>query len=115
MRLAIALVVLASLMVPAGAAQAPEYVLRITDHAFVPSTLTIPAGQRVQLSVRNERRQPSEFESFELNREKVVAPASTVTVWVGPLPAGKYKIFDDFNPSTAGWIVATAAPPALAR
>ena len=77
MRLAIALVVLASLMVPAGAAQAPEYVLRITDHAFVPSTLTIPAGQRVQLSVRNERRQPSEFESFELNREKVVAPAST--------------------------------------
>jgi len=115
MRSILGLIALTSVTVAAGAADAPQYVLRITDHAFVPSTLTIPAGQRVQLSVHNERRQPSEFESFELNREKIVAPGSTVTVWVGPLPAGKYKVFDDFNPSTTGWIVATAAPSTVAR
>ena len=115
MRLVAASVASTLLSLSVGAADAPQYVLRITDQAFVPATLTVPAGQRVQLSVRNERRQPSEFESFDLNREKIVPPASTVTVWIGPLPTGKYKIFDDFNPSTTGWIVVSAAPPTVSR
>jgi len=91
---------------PALAAAPPTYKIAIRDHAFAPPALTVPAGVRVKLRVTNTRHLPSEFESFDLNREKVVPPGSTVTVWVGPLNAGKYKIFDDFNPGTTGWIVA---------
>ncbi|MGH7058453.1 MAG: cupredoxin domain-containing protein, partial [Acetobacteraceae bacterium] len=60
---------------------------------------------RVKLEVTNTRSFPSEFESFEFNREKVVPGGTTVTVWVGPLKPGKYKFFDDFNQSSVGWLV----------
>ena len=93
------------------AAGAPTFALTITDHAFSPATLQIPAGTRVELQVRNQRRLPSEFESYELNREKIVPPGGSITVWIGPMPAGRYKIFDDFNPSTIGWVVASAGVP----
>ena len=87
------------------------FALTITDHAFSPTTLQIPAGTRIEVRVRNERRLPSEFESYELNREKIVPPGGSITVWIGPMPAGRYKIFDDFNPSTIGWVVASAGAP----
>jgi hypothetical protein len=87
------------------AAGPPVYQLTITDQSFMPATLDIPVGTRVELRVRNSRSLPSEFESFELNREKVVPPGSTVTVWIGPLPAGRYKAFDDFHPGPICWVI----------
>ncbi len=95
----------------AAFAASPGYRLDIQDHGFVPTTLTVPAGVRVQLEVRNMRSLPSEFESFDLNREKVVPGGATVSVWIGPLAPGKYKFFDDFNPASVGWIVVAAAKP----
>ncbi len=89
-----------------AAADEPAFAVEIHDAAFAPAEVRIPAGKRVELVVRNLRSLPAEFESFELNREKVVPPGGHVTVWVGPLDAGRYKIFDDFNPSVTGWIVA---------
>ena len=91
---------------PALGASPPTYRLAIHDHAFAPPSLTIPSGVRVKLRVTNARHLPSEFESFDLNREKVVPSGTTVTVWVGPLSPGKYKIFDDFNQGTTGHVVA---------
>lgn len=98
-------------LVPAFGAQPPSYALTIHDHTFAPATLTIPAGVRVRLEVKNTRRLPSEFESFDLNREKVIPGGTTLIVWIGPLTPGKYKFFDDFNPGVTGWIVVTAARP----
>ncbi len=95
-----------------AADEVPAFAVEIRDAAFAPSEMRVPAGKRVKLLVRNLRSLPSEFESFELNREKVVPPGGSVTVWVGPLTAGRYKIFDDFNPAVVGWIV--AEPPAQA-
>jgi plastocyanin len=88
----------------------PSYTLEIRDHAFAPAELSVPAGNRVKLLVKNTRELPSEFESFDLNREAVVPPGQTVTIWIGPLSAGRYEFFDDFNPGTTGWIVVGDAP-----
>lgn len=92
----------------AGAWAAPpaEFPLEIQTTRFSPAELTVPSGMRIKLRVRNTRDLPSEFESFDLNREKIVPPGGTITVWIGPLSPGRYRIFDDFNPGTVGWIVA---------
>ena len=95
----------------APAAPPPTFDLVIHDHGFAPPSLTVPANARVRLRVKNARRLPSEFESFVLNREKVVPGGTTVTVWIGPLKPGKYKFFDDFHPGVTGWIIVKAAQP----
>ncbi len=106
MRLAAALLV-STLAAPIALAEpSATYTIQIRAHAFFPATLQVPAGHRIKLRVTNTRRLPSEFESFDLNREKVVPPGMTISVWIGPLSAGRYKIFDDFNPGTTGWIIA---------
>ncbi len=43
-----------------------------------------------------------EFESIDLNREKLVAPGQTITVFLGPLlDRATYKFFGDFHQDTA--------------
>jgi len=98
-------------LAPAFGAQPPGYTLAIHDHAFAPATLTVPAGVRIRLEVRNTRRLPSEFESFDLNREKVIPGGTTLSIWIGPLTPGKYKFFDDFNPGVTGLIVVPPSAP----
>ncbi|MDX1805032.1 MAG: cupredoxin domain-containing protein [Alcanivorax sp.] len=79
----------------------PAFTLVIKNHQFQPAVLEIPAGERVRLTVRNQDATPEEFESYSLNREKVIAGNSTGVVFVGPLDAGEYDFFGDFNPDTA--------------
>ncbi len=89
----------------AGAAE-PEVAIVIEGHRFTPTEVTAPAGQKLKLRVENRDKTPEEFESYTLNREKIVAPGATVVVYVGPLKPGRYEFFGDFNPSTArGWLV----------
>ena len=98
--------VLVGLMVSA-AAHAEGYVLTLKNNQFTPSVLTIPAGQKVKITVKNQDPTPAEFESSDLNREKVVAANSEIFVFVGPLNAGSYRFFDDFHrDTTTGTIVA---------
>ena len=85
----------------AASADAPSFDLVIKDHRFEPAELTIPAGQKVKLRVKNHDATPEEFESYSLNREKVVAGGSEIVVWVGPLEPGEHKFFGDFNQATA--------------
>ena len=66
----------------------------------MPRELTIPAGQKVKIVVRNEDPTPAEFESSDLNREKVVGANSQIMLFVGPLDAGRYGFFDDFHRAT---------------
>src|SRR6266436_5865090 len=84
-----------------AAAQEPTYTLVIKAHKFQPTEIEVPAGQKIALIVKNDDPTPEEFESTELRREKVVPGGEQITVYVGPLKAGRYEFFGDFNPTTA--------------
>ena len=77
-----------------------------SGHKFSPSTVTVKAGEKVALSITNAGSDAAEFESSELNREKVIQPGKTVTIYVGPLAPGSYPFFDDFDSAASGTIVA---------
>jgi hypothetical protein len=89
-----------------GRAQDTSYSLTIHDSSFEPSTLNVKAGVKFKLVVKNARKVATEFESAELNREKVVPPGQTVVIYVGPLAPGTYPFFDDFHQSTHGQMIA---------
>jgi hypothetical protein len=97
------LIVLVVLMTSAAAAQALEYEakLAIRDHKFDPVELSVPANTKIKLLVENQDATPEEFESGDLNREKVVVGKGTITVLLGPLDVGKYHFFGDFHQETA--------------
>jgi plastocyanin len=85
----------------------PEFALVIREHRFEPAELRVPAGKKIKLVVHNQDATPEEFESHELNREKVIAPGSKASIYVGPLSAGRYPFFGEFHEKTArGTIVA---------
>ena len=82
-------------------AEVPSYTLEIREHLFYPAELVIPADTKVRLVVINRDPTPEEFESYELNREKVIMGGAQAVIFIGPLPAGKYPFFGEFNPKTA--------------
>ena len=88
------------LSVPAVAAE-PEYALTIRDHHFEPVELSIPAGVKIKLRVENKDQTPEEFESHDLNREKVIPGNTTVSIFIGPLKSGRYPFIGEFHASTA--------------
>ena len=97
-----AIVVLGALGIsPAYASEVPEVRLVIKDHKFTPAELKVPAGQKVKLVIENQDATAEEFESYELNREKVVTGNATITVFVGPLDKGRYPFFGDFHQESA--------------
>lgn len=84
-----------------------SFEITIQNHLFSPAELEIPAGQKVKLVVKNMDPTPEEFESHELSREKVIAGNSEGVIYVGPLEAGTYPYFGEFNQDTAqGKIIA---------
>lgn len=86
-------------------AATPEIELIIKDHLFFPATLEIPAGQKVRIRILNQDPTPEEFESFELNREKLVVGNGEVVIFIGPLEPGEYPFFGEFYPKTAQGVV----------
>src|SRR3979411_2620714 len=84
-----------------AAAQDAEARVVIKDHKFIPAELTVPAGKKIKLIVDNQDATAEEFESYELNREKVLPPKSQTTIFVGPLTPGRYPFFGDFHKDTA--------------
>jgi len=88
-------------------AQAQDYVLTIKNHQFSPKELAVPAGQKVRVIVKNQDATPAEFESSDLNREKVVSANSEIILFIGPLDPGRYVFFDDFHrETTTGVLIA---------
>jgi hypothetical protein len=84
---------------PARADDVPQLVFH--DHHFEPARIEVPAHLKFKLMVKNTDDTADEFESTALNREKLVAPGQTITVFLGPLDPGEYKIFGDFHQDTA--------------
>lgn len=100
------LIAVLALSVPASAFAAEEYTLVLKDHAFTPAELTVPADTKVKITVKNEDATSAEFESKELNREKVIKGHSSAVISLGPLKAGSYPFVDEFHEDVAkGMIV----------
>lgn len=102
-------VVIAALMVivigiPAARAD-DVFQLEFKQHRFVPDRLTVPAHVKFRIVVKNNDDTADEFESTELNREKLVPPGQSITVFLGPLDPGEYKFFGDFHQDTAQGVI----------
>lgn len=98
---------LALIAAQSAVAALPEFTLVIQNHRFSPAELVVPAGQKIRLIVENKDPTPEEFESYTLNREKVVPGNGKIVLFVGPLDAGRYEFFGEFNMATArGWLIA---------
>ena len=84
-----------------------EIALIIRDHRFDPAEIRVPASQKIKIVVHNQDSTPEEFESHELNREKLIAPGTKANIFVGPLKPGRYPFFGEFHEKTArGAIIA---------
>lgn len=82
-----------------------EFTIVIREHKFEPAELTVPAGKKIKLRIENKDSTVEEFESFALAREKIIPGKSTATLPIGPLKAGRYPFFGEFNESTAKGVV----------
>lgn len=82
-----------------------DYSLVIKDHRFQPAELAVPAGSKIKLLIENRDDTPEEFESHALNREKVIAAHGKATLYIGPLEAGRYLFFGEFNAATAQGVI----------
>lgn len=85
--------------------------LRFEHQHFTPQTLRVPAGKPLALKVVNASKETIEFESFRLDRERVVTPGETITVHLPALQPGSYDFYDDFHQNVPqGAIVARQQP-----
>ena len=94
-----------SVLASSALAVDPEVLLVIKNHKFEPAELKIPAGQRVKLVVHNQDGTPEEFESHDLNREKIVPPGAKVTIFIGPLKPGRYAFVGEYHEASAKGVV----------
>ena len=81
------------------------YKLTIRDHRFEPIEFRVPAGKKIKLIIDNQDESAEEFESHDLNREKVIPPKSKATVYIGPLSPGRYPFIGDFHQKTANGVI----------
>lgn len=84
---------------------AEDYRLVLKNHVFVPAELIIPAEKKVRLVIYNQDDSAEEFDSFDLNREKVLFPNKKAVIFIGPLKAGRYEYFGEFHPDSAQGVV----------
>ena len=83
------------------------YEIVIKDHKFSPEEIVVPAGEKIKLIIDNQDPTPEEFESHDMNREKIIGGNKKATIFVGPLKPGKYHFFGEFNMATAnGYVIA---------
>lgn len=86
---------------PALSAEPRVIGLTVADGHFTPEIVTAPANEKFKLLIKNSGKTAEEFESRELNREKVVPPGQMITIFLGPLNVGEYSFFGDFHAETA--------------
>ncbi|KVD89672.1 cupredoxin-like domain protein [Burkholderia sp. ABCPW 14] len=93
---ALALTVFAASATHAFAAD-DTYNLTLKNHKFSPAGLTIPAGKKVKVTVKNLDATPAEFESDDFKAEKVIPAGKQVDIFIGPLKAGVYEFHDEYH------------------
>jgi len=95
----------ACLSITSAWAARPEFIITIKDHLFYPARLVIPENTKVRLVIVNQDNTPEQFDSFDLNREKVIFAGKKSVVYVGPLSAGNYHFFGEYHPNSARGVV----------
>ncbi|QTL37651.1 cupredoxin domain-containing protein [Pseudoalteromonas viridis] len=88
---------------PAIALETRSIVLK--NHLFSPQSIVVPARQKIRLVIENQDPAAEEFDSFDLNREKVLFPGRKSVIYIGPLEPGEYSFFGEFSPNTARGVV----------
>ncbi len=78
-----------------------EIKMAVKNNRFVPDEIRIQAGTTVKLTITNSDSTVEEFESFSLNREKLIPPGKTVTIFLPKLQPGTYEFVGEFHPETA--------------
>ena len=92
----------------AHAEDPPVFRIMLKDHTFEPALLTVPAGTKFVLVVKNGDKTPAEFESSSLNVEKVISAGREATIRLGPLKPGRYEFVDEFHQDQAKGVLVVA-------
>lgn len=82
-----------------------EINIAIKNHYFEPNIIEAPEGKKIRLIVHNMDSMIEEFESHELNREKVIPPNAKIVIILAPLAVGDYPFFGEFHSDTAKGIL----------
>jgi len=105
---------LTALLIPAAALAADasssqptgtDFKLVISGHRFTPTEITIPANTKVRLQIENKDGSVEEFDSRDLNREKIITGKGKAVVFIGPLKPGRYTFQGEFHAETAQGVV----------
>jgi len=90
---------------PCLAADIAVFEVTIQQNHFVPDRIEVPSGQKFKLRVKNEGAGAEEFESSDLNREKVIRAGASTDIFLGPLSPGQYKFSGEFHADTAKGVI----------
>ncbi|OFW80951.1 MAG: hypothetical protein A2887_06570 [Alphaproteobacteria bacterium RIFCSPLOWO2_01_FULL_40_26] len=82
-------------------AEEMKYLIKIKDHKFQPTEITVAAEQKFILVIENLDETLEEFESDDLRKEKLVGAGKKITIPVNALKPGEYKFYGDFHQKTA--------------
>ena len=80
--------------------------IHFDQHRFNPEKVAVPAGIPIEIRVINSGKERIEFESFALNREKVISAGQTIVVRLPALRPGRYDFFDDFHNDVPEGVIA---------
>ena len=79
--------------------------ISVKNNRFQPTEIHASANKPIMLRVKNLDATPMEFESVTLRVEKVVTGNSEGIIRIRALSPGRYEFFDDFHPETRGALV----------
>jgi plastocyanin len=82
-----------------------QIVVILEKHVFTPAEIHVPAGQRMQLLIKNLDATAEEFDSTTLKVEKVIAGRGETVVRLRTLDAGNYPFVGEYNSDTAKGVV----------
>lgn len=82
-------------------AERQEFTVILKNHLFYPAEMTIPSNKKIKFIIDNQDDSIEEFDSFSLNREKVLFPKRKSIIYIGPLTPGRYDFFGEYHPSSA--------------
>jgi c-di-GMP-binding flagellar brake protein YcgR len=79
--------------------------LTLKGKSFTPAEITVPAGQDFMIELTNENEAPAEFESSDLQVEKIAPAKSTVVINIKALQPGSYDFVDEFQEDDAKGVI----------
>ena len=83
-----------------------EVTLTLTGTTFEPAEIKATSGKPLIIKFKNANAKPAEFESNDLNLEKIAAANSEIVLRINELPKGKFLFVDEFQEDVAkGYII----------